>query len=508
MSNTYGARLDRPARQLAQGTFFVLAGQAAFVAGGYLLHFYLARVIDPVAYGTYGLIMTVLTWTESALNSGVPWAVRKWLPADPQSAPRILGVGLRWQMLVGVLLSAATLLLTPWFTGAVRDSGLTFYLRLAFADIIVMALYTFYRAALNGLRQFPAQGASMAAYTVAKLASSVLLVGLSRSVTGAIVGNIVGSVGGWLAAWFFLRRASVSDSGISAHADAPQVYTGRTLLSFALPSMLFTLAGNFLTTLGLIGVKALIQDGVQVAYYSAANYLATAPTLLLIAFSLTLFPHLAGSIAAKNWPLTRAYIQSAVRYLALVLIPGTLIVLGTSRQIISILYPPHYAAAAPLLNLLLVSTGLQSLYLVFANAILAEGRTLLALSIPGALVPVSLLCTWYLTGRFGSAGAATAAVLTTALAAVAAAWYVVRRFAVRLPWASLARITTASLAVYSLTQLPVLRGFGLIPHVLLLGVVYLALLVLLQEITRADMARWRTDLAGAARKWKAGGTRA
>ncbi|MBM4432192.1 MAG: hypothetical protein FJ026_17865, partial [Chloroflexi bacterium] len=160
MTDSRSTQMDRPTRQLAQGTFFVLAGQGVFVLGGYLLHFYLARVIDPVAYGTYGLIMNVLTWTESALNCGVPWAVRKWLPADPPATPEILRVGLRWQMLVGLLLSVATLLLTPWFAGAVQDSGLTFYLRLAFADILVMALYVFYRGALNGLRHFAAQGAS------------------------------------------------------------------------------------------------------------------------------------------------------------------------------------------------------------------------------------------------------------------------------------------------------------------------------------------------------------
>ncbi|MBM4430887.1 MAG: hypothetical protein FJ026_11165, partial [Chloroflexi bacterium] len=240
----------------------------------------------------------------------------------------------------------------------------------------------------------------------------------------------------------------------------------------------------------------------QVAYYSAANYLATAPTLLLVAFSFTLFPHLAGSIATKDWPLTRTYIQSAVRYLALVLVPGTLIVFGISDRVIPILYPPHYAAAAPLLNVLLVSTGLHSVYLVFANAILAEGRTLLALSIPGMLVPVSLLSTWYLTGRFGPSGAAVAAVLTTGLAALAAAWYVVRRFAVRLPWVSLAKITTASLVVYALTQFRALRSLGLFPHILLLGIVYFALLILLQEITRANLARWSADLADAWQKWR------
>jgi len=496
--------LGRSANQLAVGTAFVLAGQVSFVLGGYLLHFYLSRAIDPVAYGTYGLIMNVLTWTESPLNSGLPWAVRKFLPADPEAFNSILRTGLRWQIVLGMVLCVATIVAAPWFTDAIRDSSLTFYLRLAFVDISLMALYTLYRAALNGLRLFAAQGASMAVYTVAKLASSLLLVQLGYSLSGAIVGNAIGTLVGCLAALWLLQRATgfTPRSIAMAGQRFSQRYNGRTMLAFALPTVLFTLTTTFLTTMGLVAVKGLVRDGLQVAYYAAANYLAMAPTVLLVAFSFTLFPHLAGSIAAHDWPLTRTYIQSAVRLLALVLIPGTFLVLGTSAQIIPVLYPRDYAAAAPLLNLLLVSTGLHNLYMIFANAILAEGRVFLALSIPGALVPVSLLATWYLTGRWGPSGAATAAVLTTGLAALAAAAYVLRRFAVRLPWGALVRITIASLVICFVTRLYVPHGLLIVPYYLVLGLVYLVLLVLMREITLQDIGQWRADLLGAILKWK------
>jgi O-antigen/teichoic acid export membrane protein len=366
-------------------------------------------------------------------------------------------------------------------------------------------LYTLYRAALNGLRLFAAQGASMAVYSVAKLGTSLLLVGLGLSVTGAIVGNVIGTLAGWLAALWLLQRATGFSLRSAVEQDAGQdAYDGRTMLRFALPTILFTLASFFLTTIGLVGVKALVHDGRQVAYYSAANNLATAPSVLLVAFSFTLFPHLAGSISAQDWPLTRAYVRSAVRYWALVLIPGLFLVLGTSQQIITILYPFTYAAAAPLLNLLLVSTALHSLYTIFANAILAEGRVMLALSIPGALLPGSLALTWYLTDRWGPSGAATAAILTTGLAALASAAYVRRRFAVRLPWASLGRMAVASLPMYAVTRLYTTHGVALFPYYLALGVLYLLLLVLLREITPQEINQWRAGLLGTLQRWKIG----
>ncbi len=504
MSDSRDADLSQSASQLAVGTVFVLLGQIAFVSGGYLLHFYLARVIDPIAYGTYGLIMNVLTWTESALNNGLPWAVRKFLPADPDSADAILRTALRWQMAVGVLLYVATTAAASWFATALQDPGVTLYLRLALADILLMSLYTLYRGALNGLRLFAAQGASMLVYALAKLGSSVLLVQLGWSLTGAIVGNALGTLAAWLAAAWLLRRAS----GLSLSSTAQRSgsgaahYSGRTMLSFALPTVLFTLASTFRTTVGLVGVKALLRDGLQVAYYSAANYLATAPTMLLFAFSFTLFPHLASSIHAENWPLTRTYIRSAVRYFAIVVIPSVLLVLGTSPQLIPLLYPDSYAAAAPLLNWLLISTALHSLYMIFANAILAEGRVLLAVGMSSGLMPLSFVTTWVLTGRWGAIGAAVAAAATTGLATLVVSAYVLRRFAVRLPWRSLGRITLASLGIYAVTRLHVPRGALLVPYCAALGLAYVALLLLLREITTEDLGQWQASLSRVIIKWR------
>jgi len=486
-----------PTSQLALGTAFVLIGQASFVLCGYLLHFYLSRVIDPVAYGSYGVIMNVLTWTENALNNGVPWAVRKFLAADPEASDSILRTGLVWQMAVAVLLYVAAMLLAPWFTGTIGDSHLTLYLRLALTDLLLMALYTFYRAALNGFRLFAAQGAAIAAYAIGKLLLTVLLVSLGYSLTGALVGNILGTLVGWLAALFLLHHRtgpSVAQS-TSSTTTASRRYNGRTILSFALPTVIFTLTGTFLTSVGLVGVKALVRDGSQVGYYTAASYLAAAPTMLLVAFSLTLFPHLAASIATRNQELTRAHIRSAVRYLALVLLPGISLVLGTSPQLISLVYPREYMVAASFLNLLIISTGLYSLYMVFANAILAEGRVFLALSIPSALVPVSLLTTWYLTAQFGPSGAAYAALLTTGAAALAAGAYVLRRFTVHLNWPSLIRIGIASIGIYGLTCIYAPHGVLIIPYYLLLGGAYLLLLCLLREVNTKDLRNWRTAIS-------------
>ena len=75
--------LNTSAGHLALGTVFVLAGQSVFVVCGYVLHAYLGHAVDATTYGMYGVVMAVLTWTQNALNNGVPWAVRKFLPADP-----------------------------------------------------------------------------------------------------------------------------------------------------------------------------------------------------------------------------------------------------------------------------------------------------------------------------------------------------------------------------------------------------------------------------------------
>ena len=490
MSSAEPALRSRPpSGQLARGTLLVLAGQASFVLAGYALHFFMSRSLDAATFGSYAVILSLLVWTESILETGVPWAVRKLLPADPRSAPSILRAGLRWQMIVATVLYVAATLAVPWLTGALRGPDLAFYLRVALVDILFMALYTFHRAVLNALRLFAAQGTSMAAYALSKLASSVLLVQAGFSLGGALIGNVLGSLLGWVATYALVRR--VAPPGLRAlggpAGQAPRDYGGREILAFAGPTVWFTLASTFLTSIGLVSVKAWVADGAQVGYYAAAAYMANAPTLLLVAFSWTLFPHLSASIAAGDQAATRAYIRSAVRYLAMALVPGTLLVLGTAAHLIPLVYPGSYSAGAPLLNLLIISTGFYSLYIVFANAILAEGKVLLAMGISGALAPVSLAGSWYLTARMGAPGAAWTAILTTGLAALATGGYVVRRFSVRLDAASLLRVSVASAGLFALTRVYVPRGAWMIPYGLALGVAYLAVLFLLGEVRTEDL---------------------
>jgi len=477
---------------LAFGTSLVLAGQVAFVACGYLLHFYTSRALGAVAFGTYGVIINVLNWLQNALNNGVPWAVRRFLAADPDTSTEILRNGLRWQMIVGSVLFAGSVALAPWFSSLTADSTMTTYLRLAVVDLLTMALYTFYRGALNGLRLFAAQGISLASYAVAKLAFSVLFVGAGYSLAGALVGNTLGTVAGWFVSWWLLRRAT-GEAAAERGGNRP-AYGGRALLSFALPTVVFTLASSFLTSIGLVAVKAVVRDEWQVAYYSAANQLALAPTLLLVTFSWTLFPLLAKSIADRDAALTAAYIRAALRLLALVLMPGVALVLGASPNLLRIVYPANFAAAAPLLNLLILGTGLYSLYMVFANAILAEGRTVLALGLPCVLVPVSLLATWYLAQRLGAVGAALAAVLALGVAAVIHGAYVLRRFAVRPDWTSLLRIAGASAIIYILSRVYMPHGLLLVSYCAALAAAYLGLLLLFGEIAWRDLRQWQSQL--------------
>ena len=477
---------------MARGTLLVLAGQASFVLAGYLLHFFMSRSLDAATFGSYGVILNLLTWAESILETGVPWAVRKLLPADPGSAPSILRAGLRWQVIVAALLFVAMTIAVPWLTGALSGANLAFYLRLALVDVMFMALYTYHRAVLNGLKLFAAQGASMAAYALSKLVSSVLLVQAGYSLGGALVGNVLGSLLGWAVTYGLVRRMVPAalhglDRDLGTHET--RGYGSRDILTFAGPTVWFTLTSTFLTSVGLLAVKALVADGAQVGYYAAAAHLANAPTLLLVAFSWTLFPHLSSSIASQDHAATRAYIRSAVRYLAMALVPGTLLVLGTATSLIQLVYPGPYAAGAPLLQLLIISTGLYSLYMVFANAILAEGRVLLAMGVSGALAPVSLVVSWYLTARFGAPGAAWTAILTTALAALATTAYVVRRFAVRVDLASLLRVGVASAGLFVVTRLYVPRGALVIPYCLVLGACYLLVLCFLGEVRISDVKR-------------------
>src|SRR5688572_5611409 len=76
-------------RKVARPVVQLLMARTAFLASGMVVSIILARGLGPVEFGIYGVIISVLTWTQLLLNDGVPGATAKLLAQRPERAGSI-----------------------------------------------------------------------------------------------------------------------------------------------------------------------------------------------------------------------------------------------------------------------------------------------------------------------------------------------------------------------------------------------------------------------------------
>jgi len=479
---------------LARGVVWVLVGQVAFIVTGYALHAFLARWLTLAQYGIFGVAMTLLTWAEITVNNGIPVALQKLLPealADRtapdhgSTVPAIKRAAWLWQLAFLIGIFATLFLLAPLLARALHDPRMTFYLRLAFVDLLAMGVYAFYRGMVNGYRDFVGLGLSIAFYSLTKLACSVALVIAGFGVGGALVGNVLSSVGGLIAMFWFTRRWERMHRLLPQSAGPNDA--SATVIRFAVPVLLFTLVSNLLVNMDLWSVKALVADDAQVGYYAAALNLANAPRFVLLAFSFTLLPSLSGAIADHSWDLARTYLRQTMRYLGLILVPGVALVIGTAEPLVRLVYSAKFAPSAPILAVLIVGASLYSMYVTLVTALLADDRPGLALAIPLSLAPVEVGALVWLIPRWGALAAASVSAITVLVALTLVLAHIFRRFAPKPDLASLGRATVAAGCMFLVTRLYLPTGWLLLPYYILLLIVYLVLLLVLGELRSEDI---------------------
>ncbi len=487
--------VSRDKERLARGTIYLLLAQAFFVLSIYLLHATLARAFTPAEYGLFSVVMTILTWVEITVNTGIPSAIQKFLAEDTRMASAIEGSALKLQGVNAGVTFLLFLTLAPLLAALLQDKRLDFYLRLAALDIPILAFYALFRGMLNGFQAFGQQAITVVAYSLARVGGIILLVHLGFALAGAFVGNALASLVALVLAFFLSHRLTDRrdrvmnlERGFGLSAVGGGV-SGGYLFRFALPVILFTLSSNLLINIDLYSVKALIADETIVGFYAAAVNLASAPRFVLLAFSFVLLPSLSESIAIRDYEGVRRRLGQVGRFLILILLPAALIVAATSEELVTLIYSASYLRAASTLNILIFSAAFYSIYMVLVTVMLAENRPLLAFGVGIFLLPLALIANWRLIPLLGVIGAALASALTTFLGLSLAAIYAIRRFGIPLPAKSLLKIVLASVAVYLLAGRYSVSGVLVLLNYAFLFSMYILLLYLLREISLED---WQT----------------
>ena len=345
------------AKQSAQGSIVLFAGNLTATAGQTVASILIARLLGPGQYGTYTLAFVIPSIFQLFVGLGVNTSVTRFVAYhlsrnENEEAKRFAQSAILINLVFGLILSGVCFLSAAVLSQLLfHRAYLAQYVELASAIVLAQALLN---AAVASAIGWNAMGqASFASITVAlaKLLLSPLLIVVGLGLTGAVVGQTSAALLGAISAvgilyWFKIRSFKVGWHDLTSDA--------RQMVGYGFPAF----AANILSGVWpyyLSVVLAAVAADTVIGYYQAAFNFTVAISLLSGATGSALFPAFT-SLHGRKGDLPTA-LKLAVKYVGFVTAPVIFVLAATAKQLMVLLYGHSYSAGATFLELLAFSAA-------------------------------------------------------------------------------------------------------------------------------------------------------
>ena len=461
---------------MGRGVVYALLNRFFFVVGGYAIHVYVGRALSPVGYGTFGVVLALLTITSIVLNNGVQQAVSRSISNRPGSAKSVYRQGFAVQSFlavgIGLLVFSAADSIALFFA----DAALAAPVKICFGVILVQSWFYVQMGVLNGQKQFLSENIIGIVYSIVRPIAVVILIAAGFGVAGAMWGFLAAGILAVTAGIFLLIDIPAGPSDLRL----------KSLVSGSLFNMVIFGAITVLLHVDLLFVKHFMVNSSGTGIYTAASAFAKPAYWALFSFGTVALPLLTSSFRDGDIPQCRIYLAQVLRYSTLLVLPFVVLVVATSEEFIVFFYTQKYALAHQPLSILVVGIWCVGLISIMAHAMIAIGKEkLMALLSVGAIL-LDLLLNAMLVPRYGLAGAALATSLSAVLLLAASGMFVSRQIAIKLRPLRLLRLGLLCLLLYLASGTQALAGMPLLIRYVLLYSGFVAGLVLVGEVGAAD----------------------
>lgn len=470
----------RLAATVARNTIAGFAGQTALRLLQLATSAVLARALGAAGFGDFGYLIAVITFFQFLGDLGVEKIAVREIARDPARAAELAGAAITLRAALSV---AAALAAIVFFLAAAPSADLA-RLGALCALAIPLTLASIYPAYYQAMLRVPA--AMRITLVQGAIASALLLAGallprLAPSLDGARLAFVT-------AAFALAGPASLAASAWLARADLrPRLSVDREawgrLLRAAAP-----LAFNSICILVSLRADQVILRNVQGAEalgrYSAALRLYDALTVVPMVLLLSGFPIMARAAGQAPERLARTAAWN-YRILSAFILPVALATTILAGPILRGVFGAPYAPAAPALALLTWSLFFSFSAMVTFDAITAAGRQRLFVGLSIFTTTLNLALNLWLIPRYGTTGAAVAALVNSAASLpVLAALGETRPFI-----AAFARESARPILATGLLALVFAAGVPRVPFLIGLLPAYFLLLRVTGGIRRGDLAR-------------------
>jgi len=388
--------------------YFISRILAAFI--GFLSTIYFARVLGAEALGIYALVLSVVSWLSIVADLGITGAVRKRVSEGTEKVAYAFAAA----SLIGVLslvLSGTVILFSESINGYIGYPAAISVLMI----LVTKIAFKFISALFEGQRLVHLSGVLT---TIVTGFRSIFQVGLilifGLSVSGLLLGYAMSYLLVSAVALILAKRTFQTHS-------VPDISHLRSIVDYAKFSWIGGLRGrtfNWLdiTVLGFFVTPSLI------GIYSVAWTISRFLFLFSSSISRSLFPEISEVSANQNTEAVSDFLELALSYAGLLLLPGLAGGFVLSENILRI-YSPEFKKGASILVILLLANLIQAYQSQLVNTLNAIDRPDLSFKINFLFIIFNLVLNVALVYLYGWIGAAVAT--TTAIGLTLVIGYVV-----------------------------------------------------------------------------------
>lgn len=406
--------------RVASNSAAMLASTALAKCGGLIVTIMVARYLSASSLGIYAVVLSLTLLLEVVSTFGLRFVVIRSISRDN------LTVFNYWKN------ASANTIGTALTMGAVLLAVLFFF---SFTDELALALFVsaigLPAAGLNLIAQSVLQGVEKMEYQpvaalVGRLAGLLVLTILlhyGAGVWSAFLGRMVfqcTSLGILSTAILhYVRRKGISISWI------PQIDICRKIYAEAIPFGLQAIVNEGLVRLHIVILPLLIAFE-SVGYFNAANQITQTLTTFLPVLMLTVLPLFSRTFDNNNGAEKSALSEHTLKFILVLVFPFVIVVSLLAQEVLAILFGVNFKAAAPVLQILILSQiFIASDSVMTQNMIASDNeRPMLVRSAIGGLVSIAL--TFVLGKYYGVIGVAVAVVLARSFLFTLNAQYVSR----------------------------------------------------------------------------------
>lgn len=480
-------------KKFSQALVWLTISEIVFNIGGYIIQSSLGRILGPEDYGRYGLVVTLTTMVIILIGNGIPTAMSKYISEIIESAPeKILGIkyqAIRLQIVLMLSITAVFFFSAPLLSWALNDPTLTPLFQLSSLIIPAFAAASFYFYYFTGLHFFRLQAILKMTRSLARV---IFIIGF------AYFFSVEGAISGYIAAPLTIFAIALICDIIITHRYFPatekitgiktELFSSKTLLSYAGPLTLFLLFYEGILTLDLYFVKALLESDYLTGIYNASITVGRIPYFLFYALTIILLPAISKTTAERNTTETEALVTKALRLMTLLLFPLVTLLIAYASEIIHLFYGPAFAESATPMALFSLGVGFLTVFYVLSFALNGAGlvRIPMKLAFFGFLGVIML--NYLLIPQWQLIGAALSATIVSFILMIAILLATKKHFQVHISlktflFSFFSALTIAILAFF----LPRGEVLFLVPGALLFFL-YFGILKLLGELTPEDLA--------------------